>query len=162
MDNVLYCDATQGDYDIILLVHADTMAECKEILENKIKKMNGIAEADFIKIGKIPVENSIKEIVENAEITISDDKAKDRNFSQHVCSYVLVELESDKLEKAHSILHTEESVAFCDVTSGKYNLVLMVHGSYFTEVDRFVENKIINMDGVLKVKKYPIVNMFEM
>lgn len=162
MDNVLYCDATQGDYDIILLVHADTMDACKEILENKVKKMDGISEADFMKISKIPVENNIKEIVENAEITISDEKAKDRNFSQHVCSYVLVELESDKLEKIHSMLHTEENVAFCDVTAGKYNLVLMVHGSYFTEVDRFVENKIIGLDGVLKVKKYPVVNMFEM
>jgi hypothetical protein len=38
----------------------------------------------------------------------------------------------------------------------------MVHGSYFTEVDRFVENKIIGLNGVLKVKKYPVVNMFEM
>ena len=162
MDNVLYCDATQGDYDIILLVHADTIEACKKILEKKIKKIDGINEVDFMKIGKIPGDDNIKEIVKNAEITLSDDKAKDRNFSQHVCSYILVELESDKLEKIHSILHTEENVAFCDVTSGKYNLVLMVHGSYFTEVDRFVENKIIGLDGVLKVKKFPVVNMFEM
>jgi CheY-like chemotaxis protein len=162
MDNVLYCDATQGEYDIILLVHAETIEACQEILAEKVKKIDGIKEVDFMKIGKLPGNNDITEIVNNAEISLSDDKAKERNFSQHVCSYVLVELESDKLEKIHSILHTEENVAFCDVTAGKYNLVLMVHGSYFTEVDRFVENKIIGLDGVLKVKKFPVVNMFEM
>ena len=162
MDNVLYCDATQGDYDIILLVHADSIEMCKDVLENKVKKINGIAEVDFMKIGVVPNDDKIKEIVESAEITLSNDKNRERNFSQHVCSYVLVELENDKLEKIHSILHSEENVAFCDVTTGKYNLVLMVHGSYFTDVDRFVDNKIIGLDGVLKVKKYPVVNMFEM
>ena len=162
MDNVLYCDATQGDYDIILLVHADSIEMCKDVMENKVKKINGIAEVDFMKIGVVPNDDKIKEIVENAEITLSNDKNRERNFSQHVCSYVLVELENDKLEKIHSILHSEENVAFCDVTTGKYNLVLMVHGSYFTDVDRFVDNKIIGLDGVLKVKKYPVVNMFEM
>ena len=135
---------------------------CKDVMENKVKKINGIAEVDFMKIGVVPNDDKIKEIVENAEITLSNDKNRERNFSQHVCSYVLVELENDKLEKIHSILHSEENVAFCDVTTGKYNLVLMVHGSYFTDVDRFVDNKIIGLDGVLKVKKYPVVNMFEM
>jgi len=162
MDNVLYCDATQGEYDIILLVHADTIGECKEILENRVKKMDGVDEVDFMKIGTITGNEKIREIIEDAEITLSDDKAKERNFSQRVCSYVLIALENDHLEKVYSVLHSEENVAFCDVTTGKYNLVLMVHGSYFTEVDRFVENKIIGLDGVLKVKKFPVVNMFEM
>jgi CheY-like chemotaxis protein len=162
MDNVLYCDATQGDYDIILLVHADSADACKNVLENKVMKIDGIAEVDYMKIGTVPGDDKIKEIVQNAEISLTDDKTRERNFSQHVCSYVLVELENDKLEKIHSILNTEENFAFCDVTSGKFNLVLMVHGSYFTEVDRFVENKIIGLNGVLKVKKYPVVNMFEM
>ncbi len=162
MDNVLYCDATQGEYDIILLVHADSIEECKRILESRVKKIEGIDEVDFMKIGTIPENESIREIVAHADITLSDDKAKERNFSQRVCSYVLIELENDNLEKVYQELHSEENVAFCDVTTGKYNLVLMVHGSYFTEVDRFVENKIIGLDGVLKVKKFPIVNMFEM
>jgi DNA-binding response OmpR family regulator len=162
MDNVLYCDATQGDYDIILLVHADTIDQCQEILDNKVSKIEGVDEVDFMKIGAVPGDDKIKEIVKNADITMQEDKVKERNFSQHVCSYVLVELEKDKLEKIHSVLDSEENVAFCDVTTGKYNLVLMVHGSYFTEVDRFVENKIIGLNGVLKVKKYPVVNMFEM
>lgn len=162
MDNVLYCDATQGEYDIILLVHADTMDGCREIFENRVKKMDGVDEVDFMKIGAIPKNENIREIVEHAEITLSDDKAKERNFSQRVCSYVLIQLEKDHLEKVYAELHTEENVAFCDVTSGKYNLVLMVHGSYFTEVDRFVENRIIGLNGILKVKKFPVVNMFEM
>jgi CheY-like chemotaxis protein len=162
MDNVLYCDATQGDYDIILLVHADSMDVCNEICEKKIRTIDGIDEVDFMKIGATPGNEKIQEIVTDADIAMSEDKSRDRNFAQHVCSYVLIELENDKLEKIHSMLNTEENVAFCDVTSGKYNLVLMVHGSYFTEVDRFVESKIIGLDGVLKVKKYPIVNMFEM
>jgi CheY-like chemotaxis protein len=92
MDNVLYCDATQGDYDIILLVHADSADACKNVLENKVMKIDGIAEVDYMKIGTVPGDDKIKEIVQNAEISLTDDKARERNFSQHVCSYVLVEL----------------------------------------------------------------------
>jgi len=53
-------------------------------------------------------------------------------------------------------------VIFCDYTSGKYNLVLFVHGNHFTQIDQFVEEKIVVLDGVLKVKEFPVVNLIGM
>jgi DNA-binding Lrp family transcriptional regulator len=73
-----------------------------------------------------------------------------------------MEVEREKLDDIYPTLRLDENVVYCDYTTGKYNLVLMVTGSYFDEIDRFVSEKVINLDGVLKVKEYPIVSLFEM
>ena len=94
--------------------------------------------------------------IKDAEEALEDETdavGKDRDMSQRVSSYILMEVEREKLD---------ENVIFCDYTTGKYNLVLFVTGKYFDEIDGFINNKVINLDGVLKVKEYPIVSLFEM
>ena len=46
--------------------------------------------------------------------------------------------------------------------TGKYNLVLFVTGAYYDEIDRFIQEIVNTLDGVLKVKEYPILNLYEM
>ncbi len=42
--NVLYCDATRGDCDLVLLVQAPTLEQVKEVAEKEIGAMKGVAE----------------------------------------------------------------------------------------------------------------------
>lgn len=165
MDNILYCDATRGDIDIVLLIQAENSDECVKIAEEKIKTIDGITDVQYMPIGVPVLNDSIKEIIQNAGVTLSEDlpgMGKVRNSEQSVCSYVLIDVEREKLEDIYPVLRLYENVLYCDYTTGKYNLVLMVYGSQFSEIDKFIENKIINLNGVLKVKEYPVINIFEM
>ena len=65
-------------------------------------------------------------------------------------------------EEGRSTLRLDENVIYCDYTTGKYNLVLFVTGNYYDQIDRFISEKVNNLDGVIKVKEYPIISMFEM
>lgn len=165
MDNVLYCDATRGDVDIVLLIQAENQAECAKFLEEKIRSIDGITDAQYLPVGVPVLNDSIKEIIESAGVTLSDDiqgTEKGRTSEQSVCSYVMLDVEREKMEDLYPVLRLYENVLYCDYTTGKYNLVLMVHGTHFAEIDKFIENKIINLNGVLKVKEYPVINIFEM
>ena len=165
MENVLYCDATRGDFDIFLLVQANTMEECKKMFNENVKMIEGIEHVEFLPIA-IPVLNdNIKEIINSLGILLSDEleSVKTKNdYSQSVCSYVLVDVDKEKLEDIYPVLKLCEEIVYCDYTTGKYNLILMVHASQFDQIDKFIENKIVNLDGVLKVKEYPIINIYEM
>jgi CheY-like chemotaxis protein len=165
MDNVLYCDATRGDIDIVMLIQENSLADCEKFVEEEIKTIDGITDVEYMPVGVPVLNDSIKDIISTAGITLSEDlpgSGKVRNSEQSVCSYVLVDVEREKLDDIYPVLRLYENVLYCDYTTGKYNLVLMVHGTHFSEIDKFVENKIIKLDGVLKVKEYPVINIFEM
>jgi CheY-like chemotaxis protein len=164
MDNVLYCDATKGDYDIFLLAQADSMENLKEMKE-KIELVQGIKSVDFLEVSRPMLDESTAAIIHTAEDVFSDDSTeanKKRDLDQRVCSYLLMDVEREKMDEIYPTLRLDENVIFCDYASGKYNLVLFVTGCYFDEIDRFIQEKIVNMDGVLKVKEYPVINLFEM
>jgi two-component system, cell cycle response regulator CpdR len=164
MDNVLYCDATKGDFDIFLLAQADSMENLKEMGE-KIKSVPGIKSVDFLEVSQPMLDDSTAAIIHTAEDAFSEDSTetnKKRNLDQKVCSYLLMDVEREKMDEIYPTLRLDENVIFCDFTTGKYNLVLFVTGCYFNEIDRFIQEKIVNLDGVLKVKEYPVINLFEM
>lgn len=165
MDNVLYCDATRGDTDIFLLVQSDSMEECRRMFNEDVKVLDGVESAEFLPVGTPVLNDNIKEIINSAGISLSDELPgmnKIKDSSQSVCSYVLAEVEREKLDDIYPVLKLSEEVVYCDFTNGSYNLIMMVHGTQFSQIDKFIENKIVNLSGVLKVKEYPIINIYEM
>jgi CheY-like chemotaxis protein len=162
MENVVYCDAVKGDYDIFLLVQADNMDEIREIAETKIKTVPGVKSVEFLGVDKPVLDDNTMAIIRDAEEVLDGEHTGNRDLSQKVCSYILMEVEREKLDDIYPTLRLDENVVYCDYTNGKYNLVLMVTGSYFDEIDRFINEKVINLAGVVKVKEYPIISLFEM
>jgi CheY-like chemotaxis protein len=101
MKDVLYCDATKGDYDLFLLVQSDSMENLKEICENQIKKVKGIQSIDFLEVGRPVLDDSTTSIIQVVEDALSDE-SKVRNMGHRVCSYQL---------KRHSRLSPKSSIA---------------------------------------------------
>ena len=165
MDNVVYCDATRGDIDIFLLLQSDSIDGCREIYENNVKNLTGILDSKFLPVSVPILNENIKEIIHAAGISLFEDipaMSKVRDSRKSVCSYVLLDVDREMLDKIYPILKLTDNVLYCDYTEGSYNLILMIYGTQFSEIDKIIENKIINLGGVLKVKEYPIINVFEM
>lgn len=165
MDNVIYCDATKGDFDIFLLVQAENKDKIREIAETKVKKVNGVKTVDMLEVAKPVLDDGTIAMIKDAEDALENNftiSERNSGLDKNVCSYVLMEVAREKLDSIYPVLRLAENVVYCDYTTGKYNLVLFASGSHFDEIDRFITEKIINLDGVLKVKEYPIINLFEM
>lgn len=165
MENVLYCDATRGDIDMFVLLQSNSLNACKEIYEKEIMPLEGIKEAVFLPVSVPLLNDNIKDIVHSAGISLFEDNpamSKIRDSKKAVYSYVLLDVDREKLERVYPILRLTENILYCDYTSGKYNIILMVFGTQFAEIDKIIENRINILDGVLKVKEYPVIGIFEM
>lgn len=165
MENVLYCDATHGDIDIFVLLQSDSVEKCREIFEQQILSLEGIKGAEFLPVTVPLLEDNIKDIIHSAGISLFEENpamSKERDSKKAVYSYVLLDVDREKLDHVYPILRLTENILYCDYTSGKYNIIMMVFGTQFSEIDKIIENKIITLDGILKVKEYPVINIFEM
>ncbi|MCP4151107.1 MAG: response regulator [bacterium] len=163
MDPVVYCDATKGDYDIFLLVQGNTMDEIRTFAKEKVEPVEGVASVDILAVGNPVLDDSTHNVIKDAENILQYFSAvATKEKDKMVCSYILMEVEREKLQDIYPTLRLDDSVIFCDYTIGKYNLVLMLKTDYFNDIDRFISEKINVLEGVLRVKEYPIINLFEM
>lgn len=165
MDNILYCDAVRGDIDVFMLIQSDSPEGCMEIYENKIRRMEGIKEALFLPVAVPVLNDNIRDIIQSAGISMFEDipgMSRERDSRKSVYSYLMLDIDREKLERVYPVLRLTDNVLYCDFTEGKYNIIMMVYGTQFSQIDRLIENKIITLDGVIKARKYPVVNIFQM
>jgi hypothetical protein len=154
MDHVSDCAATRGDYDLILILQADNFETINEIVENKIMTVEGLNEAALM-----PVESpaTMGKLPDRAR----GKKEDDRGHGKSASSYVLLEMEKDKLESVCPSLPMNGRIVFWDCTKGKFDIVMRVQGASFTEIDHMIRNQIGPLAGVLRIKELPIIQLME-
>ncbi len=164
--NVLYCDATRGDYDLVLLLQAPTIDHINSVLDTDIRTMKGVAEVSLL-----PVQTPL--FGDNViNIMGSVDKALGRNRGENevaqpqpartgVSSYVMLEVEKERMEAIYPALYFDDHVVNCDYAEGRFNVVLLMKGTSFDEIGNAIRSRFRGMDGVLRVKELPIITLFE-
>ncbi len=167
MDQVLYCDAIKGDFDLALLLQAGKMSDIQSFVENKIKKLPSVKDVTFLPVDQPKLPENVTNIISTVDKALGRDKGNaeainNPNFSKSASSYVFLEIEKEKLESIYPILYMNDNVVSCDCINGKYDMVLLMQGASFTEIDRNIMSKIKPLDGVLRIKETPIIKLFEM
>ncbi|HPZ07573.1 MAG TPA: response regulator [Candidatus Eremiobacteraeota bacterium] len=164
MDNILYCDATGGNYDIILLLQGNEMEEIEKIIQ-KIKKLDDLEDIDLMTVKKPVLDENLTHIISSIEEALQKDKLKgeyinDRKFPG-LTSYVLLEIEREKFENLYPALYFSDNVVSCDVTKGKYDIILLLQAQSFEEIRKIISEKIQPLDGVIRIKECPVIKMFD-
>ena len=167
MENVLYCDAIKGDFDMALLLQGAKLADLQALVENKIKKLPGAKDICFMPVDSPHLSDSANSIIGSIDKVLGRERgnaenAGNANFSKSASSYVFLEIEKDKLESIFPTLYMNDQVVSCDYIKGKYDIVLLMQGASFAEIDRNILAKIKPLDGVLRIKEMPIIKLFEM
>jgi DNA-binding Lrp family transcriptional regulator len=73
----------------------------------------------------------------------------------------MFEIEKEKLEAIYPVLYFNDQVVHCDYTNGKYDIVLLMKGTSFNEIGNTIRTKFKPLDGVLRIKEWPIITLFE-
>ena len=164
MDNAVYCDATKGEYDVFMLIQGDTRDEVNDVIENQVKALDGVTDIEILHLEAPILDDTLKDVINAAEDALATgaDDQNAREMSNLVCSYLLLDVEKEKIDKVYPTLRLNENVVYCDYTTGKYNLVVFLHGRFYSDIDKFIEEHVTTMDGVLRVKEYPVVNLMGM
>jgi DNA-binding Lrp family transcriptional regulator len=164
--NVLYCDATRGDHDLVLLLQASTLDRIREVTEKEIHTMAGVAEVSLLAVDTPMFGENVINIMGSVDRALGRDReenvvAANQGARPAISSYVMLEIEKEKIEGIYPALYFNDQVVNCDYTNGKFNLVLLMKGTSFGEIDGIIRNRFKTMNGVLRIKEYPIITLFE-
>jgi DNA-binding response OmpR family regulator len=167
MDHVLYCDAVKSDFDMVLLLQAASLSELHSLIDNKIKKLDGIKDIYFMPVQSPILPESVNSVIGSVDKALGRNKgnseaASNPNFWKSASSYVFLEIEKEKIDSIYPSLYLNDQVVSCDCAKGKYDIVLLMQGASFAEIDRNIQKKIKPLDGVLRIKESPIIKLFEM
>ncbi|MGD0229753.1 MAG: response regulator [Syntrophorhabdales bacterium] len=164
--NVLYCDAIRGDYDLILLLQAPTFDDINEVMEKDLKTMDGVTEVSLLSVDTPTFGENVINIMGSVDRALGRDKGENtvavtQTPRTRVSSYVMLEVEKEKMEAIYPTLYFNDQVVNCDCTNGMFNVVLLMKGTSFSEIENMIRNKFKTIDGVLRIKEYPIITLFE-
>jgi CheY-like chemotaxis protein len=165
-ENVLYCDAIRGEYDLVLLVQGESNEKIQEIIDTKIKTVPGVDDASLLTVETPMFGESVVNIMGSVDKALGKDKAEgeiytDQTARVRASSYVMLEIEQEKLEGIYPVLYFNDQVVYCDYTRGKYDIVALMKGTSFSEIENTIRNKFKPLDGVLRIKEWPIITLFE-
>lgn len=165
-ENVLYCDAIRGDYDLVLLLQAGTKEQIQEVVDTQIKAVPGVAEVTLLPVEKPVVADNVINIMGSVDRALGRDKHEGEAVTEQqarirASSYVFLEIEKEKLESVYPALYFNDQVVYCDYTRGKYDVVLLMKGASFAEIEQTIRNRFKTLEGVLRIKEWPIITLFE-
>jgi len=103
-----------------------------------IQKLDGCSELTSCTLETVP----------DREITLSDE---------HSYSYLFIDTERYQQSAVQSLLEKNDAVVFSAPATGGCDLVALIKGDNFDQIDRFVNNDIRQLDGVLRVKQDRII-----
>ena len=101
--NVLYCDAIRGDYDLVLLLQAATADQINEVVEKEIRAMDGVADVSLMTVDTPMFGDNVISIMGSVDEALGRDKdenvaAPNQTARTRVSSYVMLEVEKEKME----------------------------------------------------------------
>jgi CheY-like chemotaxis protein len=165
-ENVLYCDAIRGDYELVLLLQAATLDRINEVVETQIRTMPGVAGVSMLPVNAPMFAENVINIMGSVDKALGRDKGEDMVTSNQtartrVSSYVMLEVEKEKMEGIYPALYFNDQVVNCDCTEGRFNIVLLMKGTSYSEIENVIRSKFKTMEGVLRIKEYPIITLFE-
>ncbi len=156
LGSVLFCDAIKGDYDMVLLVHAASNEKIREIVKKEIKAVPGVAVRRFFSWRPPYWERRGRHHRVRANAAAEEGKPyTERTARDGASSYVMLEIEKEKLEAIYPVLYFNDQVVYCDFTRGKYDIVALMKGTGFAEIENTIRNKFKPLDGVLRIKEWP-------
>ena len=163
-ENVMYCDATRGVFDIVLLLHGKSVEEMEEVTE-KIRKMRGVDEVYFSSVEKPVLSDDLAKVISEMEKFLLENSSTSDFKGMETCqcsAYAFLEVEPEAFESVYKHVYFMENVVSCDTLKGSFRLALLLKAPTFMEIDEMVTGNIARIDGVLRATQCNIIKLLEM
>lgn len=156
-EQVLFCDAVDGDYDLVLLVQGRTDHDLERFITKEVKGLTGLHAVETCRLETPPAV-----ITKSASASSGEDNPTGRYDGSKAQSYLFVEAIEEHLLEVELELKSLDSVVACDIARGKYPFVVLLRAAGFDLIRKIIAEKIRPLPGVIRVKQSRIIRLFEM
>ena len=157
-------------YVLVRFSHPDKLVPAIAVLKAcpQVQRWDAVEGRHFQLVLKLhppvaPLPDAIRQIDGMRELTtfkIVADVDHGATLTPQLChAYLFIECEPGKLDSVTAVLDGLEQVATCSQVRGGCDLVVIVRGDSFQAIDRFVNDKIQHLDGILRLKKNRVIDL---
>lgn len=66
------------------------------------------------------------------------------------------------MDTIYPVPYSNDQVACGDCNKGKYDVVMLMKGFSFSQIENTIRNMFKPLDGVLRIKEWPIITFFDL
>jgi len=165
-ENVLYCDAVRGDWDIVLLVQAEDRKAVEEMMKKQVSALPGIDEVEIHYSERPYLGTDLESFISSYERIQMMEKAgeegMDKRNRRRVSAYAVLEVDKSQLIALYTKFYFTDNVVYCDATDQGGKIILLLQGQDFDQIRRTVSNEVRTQPGVVRVKMLNIMEIIKM
>jgi len=164
MDNVIYCDAVQGDMDVVMLLNAASYTEIEEIVRTRINTMPEVESVVCQNVVKPEIDPAVAQFIAeySRQRTVSPSEYKLQHSRSALTAYLFIEVQDHCLASVFPKLCFLERVVSCDATHGSSQITAVVQAQTVDQLNRTLVHDIKQIDGIARVRTARVINMLEM
>jgi DNA-binding Lrp family transcriptional regulator len=161
MDDVVYCDAVHGQYDVVLLLNGTSESEIEQVVR-RIGGLPGVAGAETYPIVRPVIEPEIADFIKDYEHNVPREHYRARLAGTAVSAYLFVEVEQGRFAEVFPKLYFMNGVVSCDATRGQYDAVVLIQSPNFKGIEKILNEDVRMIDGIVRARSVKIITMYEM
>jgi len=165
-EGVLYCDAVRGDWDIVVLLQAQDRKGIEELVDKKIRSLNGIEEVEVHYSERPWLGEDLESFIQNYEriraMESGEEVGMDKRNRRSVSAYAVLEIDRSHLNALFTKFYFTDNVVYCDATDHGNMLILLIQGATFDQIKKTIANEVRPQPGVLRVKELNIIELLAM
>lgn len=161
MDDVVYCDAVHGQYDVVLLLNGASANEIDQVVR-RVEALPGVAGAETYPIVAPVIEPEIADFIKDYEHNLHREHYRARLAGTAVSAYLFVEVEKGRFADVFPKLYFMNGVVSCDATSGQYGAVVLIQSPNFKGIEKILNEDVRMIDGIVRARSVKIITMYEM
>lgn len=160
MRNIQSCDAVRGDFDVILLVQAESQEEIEKVFL-EVKSMEGIKVLSMSTVERPKLDRDVDQFIDTYQKAVKQDARTGARRQPGTMSYIIVDIDPDSIQQIFTTVFFIDEVVVCDVIEEGTKLVGMItgHGAV-GKTPRIIE-KLSQIDGVLRVREAKVIKLID-
>lgn len=160
MRNIQSCDAVRGDFDVILLVQAESQTEMDKVFE-EVKALEGIKVLSMSTVERPKLDRDVDQFIDTYQKAVKQDAQAGARRQPGTMSYIIADIDPDAIQQIFTTVFFIDEVVVCDVIEDGTKLVGMItgHGAV-GKTPRIIE-KLSQIDGVLRVREAKVIKLID-
>ena len=161
LDDVVYCDAVHGKYDVVMLVNGASASEIGQVVR-RIEALPGVAGAETYQIVAPVIEPAIAEFIKDYEHNLRREHYHAKLAGTAVSAYLFVEVEKGRFAEVFPKLYFMNGVVSCDATRGQHDAVVLIQSPNFKGIEKILNEDVRMIDGIARARSVKLITMYEM
>ncbi len=160
MRNIQSCDAVRGDFDVILLVQAESQEEIEKVF-SRVKAMEGIKVLSMSTVERPKLDRDVDQFIDTYQKAVKQDARTGARRQPGTMSYIIVDIDPESIQQIFTTVFFIDEVVVCDVIEDGTKLVGMITGQGAVGKTPRIIEKLSQIDGVLRVREAKVIKLID-